>query len=170
MTQGLGVRSFPKPVNNKTLRKVDPSARNLGLGGVNDSPLREGRRLALLHSDQLQTLFGEKTLGPAVEPPALRSSILSDLKAFRTPGQLPVGGKTSWAHLRMESLGEHQGPEGPPKKKPRCPIFPLSLRAISAFHRYDLISTSHSQLCITGVIISTLQVRKSSQRDRKSVV
>lgn len=69
----------------------------------------------------------------------------------------------SWAHPRMESLGECEGPKGPPKERPRHPTLPLFPRDISALHRCGLISAPHSWLYDISVIISTSQVRKSSQ-------
>lgn len=130
------------------LRKVGSCARNSQVwGGANGSPLREGRRLALPHPHQLHALMGDKPLGFASEPPAIvRSSTLSDSKALKTPGQLLVGWNISWAHARMESLGEPQRPEGPPKERPRCSVLPLVPQSPLSTHRYGLISASHSQV------------------------
>lgn len=125
------------------------------MGVVNSSYLREGRSLTWPHSHQLRALMGEKTLGFASEPPAtVRSSILSDLKAFKTPGQLLVGGNSSWDHPRMESLGERLRPEGPPKERPRCPILPCPQGPLSTSQIWP-----HFSHTLTDVIISTLQVR-----------
>lgn len=59
----------------------------------------------------------------------------------------------------MESLGECGGPGRPPEDRPRCLILPYPTPGTSQHPTDMALLQPHTQLCDTGVPISTAQVK-----------